>query len=105
MRKGMWEKVSKRHHVPTKIFPFGAHADEVMIYGTVDYTLKAGGQVSVDWAARARMAKEDGELKMDFYQVYLVSLRRKAVLMIAVLIDVDRTRLLNNQNSNVKEIV
>lgn len=25
------------------------------------------------WAARAHLSEEDGELKMDFYQVYLVS--------------------------------
>lgn len=72
IRIGMWEKVAKRSHKPAKIFPFGAGSDEVMLFGTVDYELKDGKKASVDWAARAHFAQEDGALKMDFYQVYLV---------------------------------
>ena len=68
----MWEKVAKRSHKPVRIFPFGAGSDEVMLFGTVEYELKDGKKASVDWAARAHFAQEDGELKMDFYQVYLV---------------------------------
>lgn len=45
-----------------------------MLYGTVDYTLKDGRGTTVDWSARAHFVKKEGEeLKMDFYQVYLVS--------------------------------
>lgn len=70
----MWEKVSSRQHAPLKIFPAGAKgADEVMLYGTVAYTFKDGRQGSVDWAARANLVKEDGRVKMRYYQVYLVS--------------------------------
>lgn len=69
----MWEKVASRSHKPIKIFPFGANSDEVMLYGTVDYGLKAGGSNSVDWAGRAHLTNKEGSLKMDFYQVYLVS--------------------------------
>lgn len=45
-----------------------------MLYGTVDYGLKDGKTASVDWAARARLEKEDEAVKMSFYQVYLVGL-------------------------------
>lgn len=69
----MWQKVSSRKHTPTKIFPFGKEADEVMLFGTVDYVLKEGGEVTVDWAARAHLVQEEGKVKMGFYQVYLVS--------------------------------
>jgi hypothetical protein len=72
-RKSLWEKVASRSHNPIKIFPFGAYADEVMLYGTVKYGMKAGGENEVDWAARAKLVKEDGKVKMAFYQVYLVS--------------------------------
>ena len=72
-RKGLWEKVNSRRHKALKIFPFGPGTDEVMLYGTVDYGLKDGKKASVDWAARAHLVKEDGVVKMDFYQVYLVS--------------------------------
>jgi len=73
MRKGMWEKVAKRSHKPEKIYSFGSSSDDVMINGTVDYELKDGKSTTVDWSARAHLKQEDGELKMDFYQVYLVS--------------------------------
>jgi hypothetical protein len=73
LRKSMWEEVASRSHNPIKIFPFGAYADEVMLYGTVKYEMKAGGEKEVDWAARAKLVKEDEKVKMAFYQVYLVS--------------------------------
>jgi len=69
----MWEKVAKRSHKPSKIYSFGADSDEAMLYGTVGYELKDGKSITVDWSARAHFAHEDGQLKMDFYQVYLVS--------------------------------
>lgn len=75
LRKAMWEKVASRKHEAIKIFPFGPNSDEVMLYGTVQYGLKAGGESGLEWAARAHLVKEDGRVKMDFYQVYLVSLK------------------------------
>ncbi|KAK7615119.1 hypothetical protein BKA81DRAFT_353612 [Phyllosticta paracitricarpa] len=71
LRKGLWERVSIRRHFPLKIFPAGNNADEVMLHGTVGYVLKEGGEADIDWAARAHLVKEDGRVKMDFYQVYL----------------------------------
>lgn len=46
-----------------------------MIYGTVDYILKDGKKASVEWAARAQMVQNESSAgwKMEFYQVYLVS--------------------------------
>jgi len=46
-----------------------------MIYGTVDYVLKDDRKSSIDWAARANLVKDGGVVKMEYYQVYLVSLR------------------------------
>ncbi|TKA23839.1 hypothetical protein B0A50_06974 [Salinomyces thailandicus] len=71
VRTGMWEKVAKRLHKPQKIFSFASGSDEVMLFGTVDYELRDGKKAHVDWSARSHFAQEDGELKMDFYQVYL----------------------------------
>ena len=68
----MWSAIASRSHNPNKIFPFGPHSNELMIYGTVEYTFKEGGKAQKDWAARATMAQVDGEAwKMSFYQVYL----------------------------------
>ena len=69
----MWEKVAKRSHKPIQIYAFGAGADDVMLHGTVDYVLKDDRATSTSWGAKAHFTKEDGELKMDFYQVFLVS--------------------------------
>lgn len=69
----MWEKVNRRKHAALKVFPFGPSSNEVMLYGTVEYGLKDGREAAVDWAARARLVKQDGAVMMNFYQVYLVS--------------------------------
>ncbi|KAL5115397.1 hypothetical protein ACEQ8H_006697 [Pleosporales sp. CAS-2024a] len=71
LRKSMWEKVSSRLHKPIKVFPFGSNSNEVMLYGTVKYGLKDGGDKEVDWAARANLVNEEGKARMSFYQVYL----------------------------------
>ncbi|KAF1996495.1 hypothetical protein P154DRAFT_623115 [Amniculicola lignicola CBS 123094] len=71
MRKALWEKVASRKHVASKIFPFGPDSSEVMLRGTVQYGLKAGGESGLEWAAYARLVKVDGRVKMEFYQVYL----------------------------------
>lgn len=74
LRHGLWSgPVETRKHTLHKIFPFGPDAHEVMLYGSVDYRLKNGKHVSVDWAGRAVLAEHQGELRMNFYQVYLVS--------------------------------
>jgi hypothetical protein len=73
MRKALWEKVASRKHVASKIFPFGPDSNEVMLRGTVQYGLKAGGESGLEWAAYAKLTKVDGGVKMEFYQVYLVS--------------------------------
>ncbi|KAK7184972.1 hypothetical protein DPSP01_002800 [Paraphaeosphaeria sporulosa] len=71
LRKGLWDKVASRVHNPIKIFPYGPNSNEVMLHGTVKYGLKAGGESSLDWAAYARLVKEEEKVKMEFYQVYL----------------------------------
>jgi hypothetical protein len=81
LRKAMWEKVASRKHVAKRVFPFGPNADDVMLYGTVEYGLKAGGQSGLEWAARAHLVKENGEVKMDYYQVYLVGLGLRSLDM------------------------
>ena len=72
-RTGMWEKVAKRSHKPTQIYAFGAGSDDVMLHGTVGYVLKDDKSTETTWAAKAHLTNEDGELRMDFYQVFLVS--------------------------------
>ncbi|KAK4949961.1 hypothetical protein LTR10_011803 [Elasticomyces elasticus] len=74
LRHGLWTgPVKTRKHSLTKIFPFGSGSNELMLYGTVDYGLKNGKEVTVDWAARAVMAEHQGALKFKLYQVYVDS--------------------------------
>ena len=68
----MWEKVFSRAHEPLKVFPYGPNSDELMLFGTVNYGMKTGEASTKDWAARAHLVKENGKVKMNFYQVYLV---------------------------------
>lgn len=76
LRHGMWTAVSQRKHTINKVFPFGSDSLEVMLYGDVEYELKAGGRATVEWGGRAELEKsaDDGKYRMKFYQVYLVSL-------------------------------
>ncbi|KAM3419159.1 hypothetical protein BST61_g5103 [Cercospora zeina] len=72
MRHDMWGKVATRSHKPAQLYAFGSGADDIMLHGTVDYTLQDGRSTTVDWSARAHFSQvAGGELKMDFYQVYL----------------------------------
>ncbi|PBP26497.1 60S ribosomal protein L24 [Diplocarpon rosae] len=71
IRKGAWALVSSRLHTPSKIFPFGEGADELMLCGSVQYVLRDGRKSEVEWAARANLVKVEGEWKLSFYQVYL----------------------------------
>ncbi|CEJ54255.1 hypothetical protein PMG11_00575 [Penicillium brasilianum] len=73
LRHGLWTHVASRKHTPTHIF-FGGE-NEIMLYGGVNYRLKADPErdVYVPWAGRVVFAlqKEGEDVKMQFYQVYL----------------------------------
>ncbi|RVX75875.1 hypothetical protein B0A52_00232 [Exophiala mesophila] len=74
LRKSLWSgPVKTRKHTIKQIVPFGDDGEQVMLHGSVDYGLKNGKDVNVDWAARAVLAEEGGDLKMKEYQVYIDS--------------------------------
>ncbi|KAM0813391.1 putative SnoaL-like domain-containing protein [Seiridium cardinale] len=72
LRHGMWTAVSQRKHTIHKVFPYGG-SQELMLYGDVEYELRAGGKATVEWGGRAELEKstKDGKYRMKFYQVYL----------------------------------
>jgi len=74
-RETGWEKVATRKHVCLGIFPSPSSPSiEVMTYGTVDYGLKDGSiKEGVEWAARLVLEYVQGQPKISFYQVYVVS--------------------------------
>ncbi|KIH94337.1 hypothetical protein SPBR_06224 [Sporothrix brasiliensis 5110] len=72
LRQGMWAAVAARSHAVSKIFPFGSGSNEFMLYGTVKYTSKTGQDSGKEWAAHAELVEDaSGDLKLQFYQVYL----------------------------------
>jgi hypothetical protein len=91
LRESMWEKVSERKHTVSKVFPaqfLGSNEEgkesstheptraEVMILGSVDYKLKAGGEQSVAWAGHGMLRRESDEMgggqwKFEYYKVWL----------------------------------
>ncbi|ETN36207.1 uncharacterized protein HMPREF1541_08484 [Cyphellophora europaea CBS 101466] len=74
LRKGLWSgPIKTRKHHLKQIFPFGDDSKNVMLHGFVDYGLKNGKEVQVEWAGRAVLVEEEGKLKMKEYQVYLDS--------------------------------
>lgn len=78
-----WEKVAKRKHVCKGIFPSATNPEEeVMTWGTLDYGFKDGSsKENIQFATRLQMAKDSkGQLKIKFYQVYIVSTRGAVVL-------------------------
>jgi hypothetical protein len=79
LRTGMWTAVKSRLHKVSQLIPVGTSGTEVMLYGTVHYVLKDGRQTTMPWAGRAKTEKEDGEWKMGFYQVYIVSTPERRV--------------------------
>jgi hypothetical protein len=63
IRKSLWVAVASRLHTVRKVFPFGSESDEVMIYGSVAYTLKDGRKADVGFsAALFRGEKVEGKL-------------------------------------------
>lgn len=74
LRKGLWTgPIKTRKHTLKQIFPFGEDNMNVMLHGEVDYGLKNGKDVNVEWAGRALLVEDGGKLKMKEYQVYLDS--------------------------------
>ncbi|KAG2418280.1 hypothetical protein HFD88_001381 [Aspergillus terreus] len=71
LRHGLWTHVATRAHFPARIY-FGGK-NELMLYGTVKYRLRAdpSNEVEVPWGARVVFADDEKDLKMKFYQVYL----------------------------------
>lgn len=75
LRLGMWDPVVARSHNPHAVFPLPASASEqeIMLHGTVSYTLKDGRRCQdVEWAARGTLVESGGEVRWKRYQVYMV---------------------------------
>ena len=43
-----------------------------MVYGTVNYKHHDEHEKDTEWAARVRLAQEDGEIKIALYHIFLV---------------------------------
>jgi hypothetical protein len=68
-RQGAWDSVVTRHHVVKKVFVYSD--DEVALVGTVDYGLKNGSSVDVEWSSHMVLNRAGGSPKLKEYHVYL----------------------------------
>jgi hypothetical protein len=75
LRKGLWSGpvITRKHHVE-KLFVFDGQGRQCMLHGCVDYVLRNGKSVNVEWAGRATLVEHEGRLRFQEYQVYLASL-------------------------------
>lgn len=80
LRKANWAgPVKTRNHVIDQIYPFGTGAKDgldVFLNGSVDYGLKNGKTVALEWAGKAVFVQDPNAkhgIKFAFYHVYLVS--------------------------------
>lgn len=108
LRQANWAgPVKSRRHVVERVYPFGTSVSsgdadgeegkkgddalEVFLNGTVEYGLKNGRDVTIEWAAKAvfvEVSVDGGEdkasgLRFKFYQVYLVSWSSLSVFLLA----------------------
>ena len=74
LRKDVWAQIPNRDHRAVRIFPFNNNGDELMVYGTVAYKHHDEHEKGTEWAARVKLAKEDGELKMSLCHIFLVGI-------------------------------
>lgn len=77
LRTTMWNPVVSRSHNPIAVFPFISSKEsgdvELMLHGTVSYTLNDGRKCEdVEWAARGTLVTSADEVKWKSYQVYMV---------------------------------
>lgn len=73
-RAAGWSKVATRKHVCQGIYTNG-EANKVMTYGLLDYGNKDGSStLGISWSGRLELVEVEGELKIAFYQVWIVSL-------------------------------
>jgi hypothetical protein len=56
-----------------KVFPFNVGApEEVMLYGMSKYVYDDGTTGQMPWSARIHFTRSEGQIGVDFYQIYAV---------------------------------
>lgn len=75
-RQAAWVTVGSRYHVCEGVF-VGTRENEYMAYGSVEYGYKDGNTALGHWAIRLVLAQVDGELRIAYYRVWLVSSLRE----------------------------
>lgn len=82
IRGAGWKGVTGKLHKVEKIFPFGPDSREFLLYGSVKYLYDDARSGFSEWAGRVCLVEVEEELKIDFYQVYMVSNDRQMILII-----------------------
>ena len=93
LRTTMWNPVVSRAHNPIAVFPFTSSDSstrgelEVMLHGTVSYTLADGRKCEdVEWAARGNLVDGEQGVRWSRYQVYMVCMRLRLCIVVRALV-------------------
>lgn len=73
LRKGIWSHVPGRDHSPVQIYTHGDDQMDLMILGEVSYKHHHGHETAADWAAKMKLQKENGEIKVAKYHIIVDS--------------------------------
>ncbi|KZP13203.1 hypothetical protein FIBSPDRAFT_869508 [Athelia psychrophila] len=69
--EGQWARARSMKHIAEKVFPFGGE-DELMLFGTVTvWTKEDGAEITVDYAGRVLLDRQNGALKIRGYYMHL----------------------------------
>lgn len=73
LRKAIWSHIPNRDHSPVQIYTYGDDQYDMMVFGEVSYDHHhPGHQTATEWAARFKLAKEGGEIKVRVCHVIVV---------------------------------
>ncbi|CAF9939839.1 hypothetical protein IMSHALPRED_001650 [Imshaugia aleurites] len=73
LRRAIWAHVPGRSHSPIQIYTHGDDETDLMILGDVSYSHHAGHETGADWAAKMKLEKQEGEVKVAYYHIIVVS--------------------------------
>jgi hypothetical protein len=70
LRMDMWSKIATRKHT-YRYYSSPERPDTYLLEGEVLYGLKAGGEMTMKWVAKAEFEGKGTERRLQFYQVFL----------------------------------
>ena len=74
MREEIWNNIPQREHQCVQVYPFDKEGHDLMVHGTIEFKHHDGHEKGTEWAARYKLVKENGELKMVLARIFFVGI-------------------------------